>query len=118
MEVQNTPKRAKSMTKSGNSAIQTRDGNADWDKALAETAKTELILTNGINGTKNGSSVNSSSPEPIHSAVSEVNGVRIPKSRNEVKAGKPAETASTWKLSESIAGRMLNIEPVFTNEEK
>jgi NET1-associated nuclear protein 1 (U3 small nucleolar RNA-associated protein 17) len=118
VEVQDAPKRTKSMKSSAENPLQKLEKNVDWEATLVDTPKAELIHTNGINGMTNGNGIHSPSPESIEPNMSERKGVKPSEAPGKVVAGKQAEAASIWRLSESIAGRMLNIEPVFTNDEK
>jgi NET1-associated nuclear protein 1 (U3 small nucleolar RNA-associated protein 17) len=119
VEVQDAPKRAKSVKSSAENPLQKLEKNIDWEATLVDTTPSaELIYTNGINGMTNGNGIHSPSPESIEPDTSERKGAKASGALGKVVAGKPAEAASIWRLSESIAGRMLNIEPVFTSDEK
>ncbi|EPE24658.1 WD40 repeat-like protein [Glarea lozoyensis ATCC 20868] len=117
VEVLDTPKRAKSVKKeNGNSTLKV-DGKVDWEKAAEETSKMkELVKVNGENLT-NGDAVTAVSEQPQNKNVQKkknTKGLDAP----ETDAGKSIEKPSLWKLSESIAGRMSSLEPVFTADEK
>jgi NET1-associated nuclear protein 1 (U3 small nucleolar RNA-associated protein 17) len=119
VEVQDTPKRAKSTKKLAKNPAQKVEKNVGWEAALEDTPKTnELIKANGSNQSKNEHPMTTLSPESMDLDIQKSEDVKTPEARGEVAVGKPIEKASLWKLSESIAGRMSNLEPVFTADEK
>jgi NET1-associated nuclear protein 1 (U3 small nucleolar RNA-associated protein 17) len=119
VEVQDTPKRAKSTKKPAKNPAQKVEKNVGWEAALEDMPKTnELIKANGANQLKNEHTMTTLSPESMDLDIQKSEDVKTPEARGEVAAGTPIEKASLWKLSESIAGRMSNLEPVFTADEK
>ena len=141
VDVQGTPKRSKSVkTKSGN-AINFNE-KIGWDAAM----RGESAPRNGVNGGIESSPGRSSSPEAVdfedfvgekldEGLEEEGKGVvqTIPK-RNSRGASTEAQRrrkmesfevkqkgwgrVKPWKLSEPIGGRMINVDPVFTADEK
>jgi NET1-associated nuclear protein 1 (U3 small nucleolar RNA-associated protein 17) len=116
VEVLDTPKRAKSAKKeNGNSKLKV-DGKVDWEKALEDPPKMkELVKVNGEILT-NGNALTIVSEKSTDIDVQKNKIAKTPDAQ--IDAGKSVEKPSLWKLSDSIAGRMSNLEPVFTADEK
>lgn len=118
MEVQDVPKRAKSVLEN---PVKNIGAAAGWDAAFhpPNTTATSLIKTNGANGTENDVDGKSQSPEAIdfdsmHAGDFE-KGAEM---ELETESSAVAHKLQPWALSESIGGRMLNHEPAFTEDEK
>jgi hypothetical protein len=119
VEVKDAPKRAKSAKKNGKDVEEKGKENGGWEKALKDTTDgKELVKVNGEVPLMNGFAIVSTTPETKDGNVQKKEPAKKSKARGEAAAGKPVEKVSLWKLSESIGGRMSNLEPVFTAEEK
>lgn len=129
VEVMEPPKRAKSVEESekyinGNSLSQ--NAVTGWDAAFSSTVKPkELVQTNGVNG-DNPEGGKDDSPEPTDFEAFAEMERKAEKKRNRVLAKADNRVLKSfakqpppqWKISESIGGRMLNVDPVFTVDEK
>ena len=126
-EVLETPKRAKSVKEIENTLPIPQLSQGGWDVAFNPPPKTkELIQTNGINGDGTHTEERSDSPEAVDYEVF----VEEPEFRLEEKKQKnkkekkllkkvlSATEPDLWKLSEPIGGRQINVDPVFTDDEK
>lgn len=121
MEVSNTPKRVKPIKVEAPSTLHKPSRNAAWEAAFGAPPKMqELIHTNGVNGNVSDSEEDSNASEvldfdELHQTDSLANGLDTATWK---KALKGQERSKTWKLSESIGGRMINVEPAFTADER
>ena len=122
MEVSDTPKRAKSVKSAmPNSSQKPNSQNVGWEAAFGAPPETkDLARTNGINGNVSDSEEDSGSSEALdYDALHEedilANGLDTSTRKRALKG---QQHSKTWKLSESIGGRMLNIDPAFTTDEK
>ena len=119
VEVADTPKRAKSVKKDGLVRKDGKDKKVDWEAAMGENGEgKELVMVDEREGLMNGNAEkleveNSKDPGLQKKDVAKLSDAPV-----ETKAGKSIEKPSLWKLSESIGGRMSNLEPVFTADEK
>jgi NET1-associated nuclear protein 1 (U3 small nucleolar RNA-associated protein 17) len=126
VEVLETPKRAKSVKQqklaNGHTFVEPVNG---WDPAFNPPPNIkELVQTNGVNGDDiNG--MKEDSPEAIdYEDLAEWN-IEEKKKRREIQRQERALLKSfqkpepiIWKISEPIGGRMINVDPVFTTDEK
>jgi len=123
VEASDTPKRSKSTKMNSSGQLPIIGDKVGWEVAFAAPAKKrELIQTNGINGH------NINSPEESEDAVDfesflaqEEEGKQAERDGAAEKALRKAlrkKEAQAWKISEPIAGRMINTDPVFTADEK
>jgi NET1-associated nuclear protein 1 (U3 small nucleolar RNA-associated protein 17) len=118
VEVKDTIKRAKSTKNNGKDVVRTIKENI-WEKALENTTEgKELVKVNVEESLTNGHTIEPEKSDSADVDAKENELVEDPKAQGEAAAGKSAEKASLWKLSESIGGRMSNLEPVFTADEK
>lgn len=89
----------------------------------------ELVRTNGINGDstevngekKNSNVVVSIDPEVLKKRKKENKKKQKEKKRlqsAQIAASSKEDSPIVWKLSEAIAGRMIDADPVFTKDEK
>ena len=120
VEVLDTPKRSKSTKTNSGGQLPIIDDKVGWEAALAK--KQELIQTNGINGH------NINSPEESEDSVDfesflaeeekEKQAERDGAAEKALRKALRKKEAQAWKISEPIAGRMINTNPVFTADEK
>lgn len=129
MEVLDTPKRAKSsLKKPASNPIQKLHEEAAWKTAAETPTKMrELIKVSVINGSQDATEEQLVSPQSLHPDVETEKPAPEPRSDEVVTVKKSKvhgikrkqnKVVATWSLSESIAGRMLDLEPVFTENEK
>jgi NET1-associated nuclear protein 1 (U3 small nucleolar RNA-associated protein 17) len=142
VEVLGTPKRSKSVkTKSGNPI--SFNEKIGWEAAFKKPKRGESAPRNGVNGESQNSQDISSSPEAVD--FEEFVGEKLEEGLEEgaiqTMAKKTSRAAATeakrkrkiesfevqqkgrvkmkpWKLSEPVGGRMINVDPVFTEHEK
>jgi NET1-associated nuclear protein 1 (U3 small nucleolar RNA-associated protein 17) len=86
--------------------------NLDWNAALP-AKRDELAPTNGGNCVSIPNDVVSSNAEGYEELVKELEAAKT-----ERKAEAPQPNVSNWKNTEPIGGRMIDIDPVFTHDEK
>jgi NET1-associated nuclear protein 1 (U3 small nucleolar RNA-associated protein 17) len=123
VEVLDTPKRSKSVKSETPNPLQKLGSEkVGWDAAFgALQSKKELVQTNGNNGDVSDSEgEHSDSSEALdYEALQEkgslANGLDASARKRALKG---QEHSKTWKLSESIGGRMINVDPAFTADEK
>jgi NET1-associated nuclear protein 1 (U3 small nucleolar RNA-associated protein 17) len=122
VEVLDTPKRAKSVKSAATDSLQKLNShNVGWEAAFGAPPKTkDLVKTNRINGDVSDSEEDSAVSEALdYDALHEeeflTNGLDTAIRKRALKG---QEHSKTWKLSESIGGRMINVDPVFTADEK
>lgn len=127
MDVKNVPKRTKALSNSQDPAAvpQLVDHGVGWEAAFNPPTKTkELVQTNGINGDCITSQRASVSPEAedFEGFIEEGTRAQAEEQRNKWQAKQDAailkQPAHDWKLSESIGGRMIDVDPVFTPDER
>ncbi|RDL33082.1 uncharacterized protein BP5553_08521 [Venustampulla echinocandica] len=119
--VQAAPKRAKSVKSPVAKPLQKLGlDNVGWDAAFNPPTKgKELVATNGVNGHAAEGQKDPDSAEPLDYDVLEQQ--ELVKNKNLAEYGAPTlpkPISKTWKLSESIGGRMIDVEPVFSVDEK
>ncbi|CAG8953167.1 hypothetical protein HYFRA_00003367 [Hymenoscyphus fraxineus] len=112
LEVQDATKRTKSVLEAAKNPIQNIGAAAGWDKGFGprNTTTTSLVKTEKVNGAVEDGGRKSQSPEAIDFDL--MNAGDFDPDAVVVNKPKP------WALSESIGGRMLNHEPVFSADEK
>jgi hypothetical protein len=126
VDVKDIPKRAKPFNDSQDSTAASKLLNqTGWDAAFNPSTKTkELVHTNGINGDGAESQRDSNSPEvaDFEEFVEEGTSWLAGEDRRKFQARQEARIArlgpSSWKLSEPIGGRMIAVDPVFTEDER
>lgn len=97
------------------------DSGLGWEAAFNPPTKTkQLVQANGINGDGITSQRGSGSPE-----AEDFEGFIEEKSRQQAEEERKAEQdaflnrhSHEWKLSDSIGGRMIDVDPVFTLDER
>lgn len=125
VEVLDTPKRAKPTNGETPNPLQKLNSqNVGWEAAFGAPPKTQkLVKTNGINATdevRDSEEESDVSEEALDFDALAGKGLLANGHSTTVKkrASKEHEDSKTWKLSESIGGRMINVDPVFTLDEK
>jgi NET1-associated nuclear protein 1 (U3 small nucleolar RNA-associated protein 17) len=137
-----TPKRAKSVKEIENALPTPQIPQVTgWEAAFNPPPQAkELMTTNGINGDGVHSKERSNSPEAVdyedYSKSERMNESNLEEERRKKKPKRQPEerqakaerkllkkvlatnNSNTWKLSEPIGGRQINIDPVFTADEK
>jgi NET1-associated nuclear protein 1 (U3 small nucleolar RNA-associated protein 17) len=109
VEIAETPKRTKSENETPTSINGVIDAPANWDTALnSEKTNNEIALVNGVNG----SASDKSKPENYDESMS---AQQVAKSKQ--KASK-TKSNSTWRTSEAVGGRMIDVDPIFVADEK
>ncbi|KAH8648010.1 WD repeat-containing protein-like protein [Tricladium varicosporioides] len=119
VEVSETPKRAKSIKTSTNDPLQKLSSiNAGWEAAFNPPTKTkELAKTNGTNAHKSESKIRSPSSEALDfEDMSEQD--QWTQQQAYIRSNLQTPKSKIWALSESIGGRMINVDPVFSMDEK
>lgn len=122
MEVLDAPKRSKSVKSETPKSLQKFNSqNVGWEAAFGAPPKIkDLVQTNGVNGEISDSEEDSVVSEALDfDALQEgdfLSNGRDTTSRK--RALKAQDHSRTWKLSESIGGRMINANPAFTADEK
>jgi NET1-associated nuclear protein 1 (U3 small nucleolar RNA-associated protein 17) len=124
-DVRNVPKRTKPSNDSQGSALASKLLEpVGWRAAFNPPAKTrQLIHTNGINGDNVDIRSDSNSHEgaDFEEFIAEGTRALAEKKMQKSKAKQLAsikKSLDTWKLSESIGGRMIDADPVFTQDER
>jgi NET1-associated nuclear protein 1 (U3 small nucleolar RNA-associated protein 17) len=128
-EVVETQKRAKPGKEIENLLPTSQISQSGWEAAFNPPPKTkELITTNGVNGDGTHPDKRSSSPEAVEyekfvglseSELQEQTEERQGKEKRKLlKKVLATNDSSVWKLSEPIGGRQINVDPVFTTDEK
>lgn len=134
-EVVDTPKRAKSVKEIQNPLPTPQISQGGWEAAFNPPPKTKDLITatNGINGDIIRSEERSPSPEAVdyekfvgiaERKLEEENKRKEAEKRKEREKKKllkkvlTTNDPSAWKLSEPIGGRQINVDPVFTEDEK
>jgi len=130
VEVADTPKRAKSIKESHNSLPTPQLSQSGWDAAFNPPTKTkELVKTNGVNGDAHRET---ESPDAVDFEEFVEQSTQLEEEeqrrRKELKSQQRREkkllksvtqkTPDVWKLSEPIGGRMINVDPVFSADER
>ncbi|TVY59501.1 U3 small nucleolar RNA-associated protein 17 [Lachnellula cervina] len=122
VEVLDAPKRSKSVKSETPKSLQKFNSqNVGWEAAFGAPPKIkDLVQTNGVNGEISDSEEDSVVSEALDfDALQEgdfLSNGRDTTSRK--RALKAQDHSRTWKLSESIGGRMINANPAFTADEK
>jgi NET1-associated nuclear protein 1 (U3 small nucleolar RNA-associated protein 17) len=88
----------------------------EWDAAFGPS-KRQNGTVNGFNGDEAPELRDLSSPE-AEDFEDLVERARIVKQEKKKSKKKAAQSTSTWKISEPIGGRMIEVDPVFTQDEK
>lgn len=120
MEVTETPKRAKSVKRSQDIVPTPKISETGWEAAFNPPTETkELIQTNGVNG-YDSKSDKEGSPAALDFEEFATQERKAEKQREEKKLLKSLANSKldTWKISSSIGGRMINVDPVFTADEQ
>jgi post-segregation antitoxin (ccd killing protein) len=123
VEVLDRSKRSKSTKTNSDGQLPIIGDKVGWEAAFAAPAiMQELVQTNGING----HGINS--PEDSEDAVDFESFLEEEEKEKQAERDGAAEKAlrkalrkkeaQAWKISEPIAGRMINNDPVFTADEK
>ena len=125
VDAKDASKREKLSNKSKNSALTSKAlEQVGWDTAFNPPARTEeLIHMNGINGDKLEIQRDSISPEAVdfEDFIKEDRKRLSRKEKQKLQAKQEAKIGKSpdiWKLSESIGGRMIDADPVFTPDER
>ena len=134
-EVEDTPKRARSVKGTGNPPSTSLIPQRGWESAFKPPPKTkQLITTIGTNGEGLESKERSESVEAVDYEVfketiatqeKENRKRELAEEKEKRKENKKLlkkvlamKDRSAWKLSEPIGGRQINVDPVFTVDEK
>ncbi|TVY90152.1 U3 small nucleolar RNA-associated protein, partial [Lachnellula willkommii] len=127
VEVLDTPKRSKSVKSETPISLQKFNSqNVGWEAAFGAPPKVkDLAQTNGVNGEISDSEEDSAVSEEaldfdtLQEGDFFANGLDKPIDKpSRKRALKGPDPSRTWKLSESIGGRMINADPAFTADEK
>jgi NET1-associated nuclear protein 1 (U3 small nucleolar RNA-associated protein 17) len=125
VDVIDTTKRAKPLNNSQDFLPTSKlTGKVGWDVAFNPPPKTkELVQTNGIDGhdAESQSDLDSSDAEDFEDFVEEGRKGLAEEERQKSQVRQEARIKRfpyTWKLSESIGGRMIDVGPVFTQDER
>ena len=114
VEVVEPSKKSKSSPKHQNPASIYDSFKVGWDAAFA--AKHDgLAAMHGVNGVSASRSSASPEAEDYEHLLEKHQAVK--KERKRETGGQKADV-STWKISEPIGGRMIDVDPVFTDDEK
>jgi NET1-associated nuclear protein 1 (U3 small nucleolar RNA-associated protein 17) len=97
-----------------------------WEATFKTPTKTkELVHTNGINGDGINGQRDSNSVEAIdfedfveNERKQKDEQTRLKKEEKALKRAVTRKPEEVWKVSESIGGRMIDVDPVFTRDEK
>lgn len=100
-----------------------------WEAAFNLSKKPNgLSHTNGVNGDSSNSYRESNSPDAVdfETYLHESQQLLGQKEKEKVKTGngnaghalKKQQSVESWKISGPIGGRMINVDPVFTPDEK
>ena len=116
MEVVEPSKKVKSAPKYQNSAPVLDSFKVGWDAVFPEKGHNELTTANGINGVSASRKSASPEAEDYEDLVEKYQIAKAEKKKREAKA--PQSNISAWKISEPIGGRMIDVDPVFTDDEK
>lgn len=125
-DVTDIPQRTKSLNNSQNvtAVPHLADNRSGWEAAFNPPTKTkELVHANEINGDGIASRNASASPEAedFEGFVEEGTSALAEDRRRKSQVKKDAmakRSACDWKLSESIGGHMIDVDPVFTQDER
>lgn len=125
VDVKDVPNRTKSLNDPQSSPAASKIlQQSGWDSAFnPPTSNKELVRTNGINGNGVGSERDSASPEAENFEDFIEEGTKglaeEQKQRWQTKQeAKLKRSPYVWKISESIGGRMIDVDPVFTLDER
>jgi len=112
-------KRAKATAEILEAAAESIQTNGGWDAAFAPLKKkNELVTVNGFSIGKE--KLESSDAEDYEQFAQQKDVSDTPKKarkRSKSKASK-ASKGPEWKVSTPIGGRMIDVDPVFTDDEK
>jgi NET1-associated nuclear protein 1 (U3 small nucleolar RNA-associated protein 17) len=116
LEVLEPSKRSRSNQETPQSALELDLSKVGWDAAFGPIKKQNGTI-NGINGEEAPGSRNSISPEAedFEDLVERTRAAKQEKKRTKKKA---VPNASTWKISDPIGGRVIEVDPAFTEDEK
>jgi NET1-associated nuclear protein 1 (U3 small nucleolar RNA-associated protein 17) len=125
VDVIDATKRAKSLNNSQDFLPTSKlTGKVGWDAAFNPPPNTkELVQTNGINGddAESQRDLDSSDAEDFEDFVEEGRKGLAEEERQKSQVRQEARIRRfpyAWKLSESIGGRMIDVDPVFTQDER
>lgn len=115
MEVVEPSKKVKSTPKYRNPAPIFDSFKVGWDAAFPAKKQDEFEATNGVNGASASRISESPNAEDYQGLLDKHRAARNKKNR---EAEAPQLNVSTWKTSEPIGGRMIDVDPVFADDEK
>ena len=122
VQVLDTPKRSKSVKSETPQSLQNFNSqNVGWEAVFGAPPKIkDLVKKNGTNGDMSDSEEDSAASEALdfdalHEEDFLANGLDTTTRKRALKG---QDHLKTWKLSESIGGRMINADPAFTADEK
>jgi NET1-associated nuclear protein 1 (U3 small nucleolar RNA-associated protein 17) len=112
-------KRAKATTDTLEAAPESLQSNAGWDAAFAPVKENNrLVMVNGSSTGKE--NLESSDAEDYEQFTKQEDSSDTPKKarkRSKSKASKGSK-GPEWKVSTPVGGRMIDVDPVFTDDEK
>lgn len=118
IEVVDSPKRAKSIPKPSQTTPKLATGNAVWEEAFQPLRDgNKLVRINCTNGgsANSGGEGDSSGEEYVEQRIDQNEVVNAALSKQKTRK---FQQNQLWKISESIGGRMINADPVFSVDEK
>ena len=115
MEVVEPSKKVKSTLKYQNPSTILDSSKVGWDAAFPAKKQDEFAATNGNNDT---SASRDSEPLDAEDYEGLLDKHRASKYKRNREAGAQEPDVSTWKISDPIGGRMIDVDPVFTDDEK
>jgi NET1-associated nuclear protein 1 (U3 small nucleolar RNA-associated protein 17) len=126
VEVTETPKRAKSVKDSQESLSMSKASQSGWEAAFNPPKEMkELMQKNGINGdgtnnTQRGTSPNVLAFDNLAEHAKEEERKKKAAMLEEKKYLRSFSTPKpdVWTISDPIGGRMINVDPVFTQDEQ
>lgn len=125
LEVADAPKRSKNSNVASSATPTAFSKQSGWDAAFPAPPKDlELVVANGVNGDDGPSSTVLDFETANNEEFQEVEEERMRRAQQHEQVQKALKKAirrreqQAWKLSEPIGGRMINVDPVFTAEEK
>ncbi|KAL3425094.1 WD repeat protein [Phlyctema vagabunda] len=115
-EVLDSPKRVKSVVATKTVPAKFPVAETGWDAAFKPPTNQELSKVNGVNG----HALSSESDESASEAEDFDDVMDKAKSKKDGKAAARLARKNTagWNISEPIAGRMIGVDPVFTEDEQ
>ena len=111
-------KRAKATTDVLDAAAEPIQSNAGWDAAFAPLKQNNELVVNGFSNNNDNAASSDAEDYENFAAQGEASSTSKKSGKRSKSKTSKASKAPEWRFSKPVGGRMIDVDPVFSNDEK